>query len=86
MIGGSCLRRRMATRRRSRAHQFLPLLDGRKLHGAPFGAFAHARTEGFRWLRGKAAMQRDRRASRPYADWVCLPAESRSSEDRWLPI
>ncbi|HEX9275858.1 MAG TPA: GFA family protein [Casimicrobiaceae bacterium] len=58
----------------------------RKLHGAPFGAFAHARTEGFRWLRGKATMQRDRRASRPYADWVCLPAESRSSEDPWLPI
>ena len=30
----------------------------RKVHGAPFGAFAHAHANGFRWLRGESSVTR----------------------------
>ena len=30
----------------------------RKIHGAPFGAFAHAHTRNFHWLRGDSAIAR----------------------------
>lgn len=30
----------------------------RRVHGAPFGAFAHAHTRDFRWLKGEASIAR----------------------------